>query len=187
MTSTDGAILARRDRYRQAVIAVQEPVFRFARRRANADVADEVMADTLLVLWRRLDDVADGGELPFCIGVARRSLANHLRSGERRKRLFGRISSTMPRDAFETHAADVSDDHPELRQALAQLPSGEREVLTMWAWDRLETREIADVLGITPNAASIRLHRARQRLEEELRRKNLLPTGQSPSGATETQ
>ena len=181
------AIAARRDRYEQAAIVVHEPVFRFVRRRASAEVTDEVMADTLLVLWRRLDDVTDGGEIPFCLGVARRSLANQLRSSERRKRLFGRLSTSMPRDAFETQPADDSDEHPELRHALAQLPRSEREVLTMWAWDHLEAREIAEILGITPNAAAIRLHRAKQRLGDQLRRKNLLPTGQPNSGATETQ
>ena len=80
MTSIDDVIAARRDRYQRTAIAIQEPVFRFVRRRASAEVADHVMADTLLVLWRRLDDVTDGGELPFCLGVARRSLANQLRS-----------------------------------------------------------------------------------------------------------
>ncbi len=187
MTPTVDALASRRDRYQQAAIAVHEPVFRFVRRRASAEVADDVMADMLLVLWRRLDDVTDGGELPYCLGVARRCLANQLRSGERRKRLFGRLSTNMPRDAFETQPTHGSDDYPELRQALAKLPRSEREVLTMWAWDHLEAREIAEILGITPNAAAIRLHRAKQRLGDELRRKNLLPTGQSTSGATETQ
>ena len=145
------------------------------------------MSDTVLVVWRRLDEVSDGGELPFCLGVARRSLANQLRSTERRGRLFGRLATTSRRDVFETQPADDADDHPELRQALAQLPLADREVLTMWAWDHLEARDIAEILGITPNAAAIRLHRAKQRLGEKLRRKNLLPTGQSISGATETQ
>ena len=186
MTPLADVNAARRERYQRVAIAVQEPVFRFVRRRASAEVTDDVMADTLLVLWRRLDDVTDGGELPFCLGVARRSLANQLRSNQRRGRLFGRLTTSMPRDAFETQPAGGSDDHPELRQALTQLSRSEREVLTMWAWDHLEAREIAEILDITPNAAAIRLHRAKQRLGEELRRKNLLPTGQSISGATET-
>jgi len=186
VTPIGDATVARRDRYQRAAIAVYEPVFRFVRRRASAEIADDVMSDTLLVLWRRLDDVIDGGELPFCLGVARRSLANQLRSNDRRGRLFGRLTSTTPRDAFETQPAEAVADHPELRQALAQLPLGDREVLTMWAWDHLEARDIAEILGITPNAAAIRLHRAKQRLSEKLRRKNLLPTGQSISGATET-
>ena len=186
MTPLADVNAARRDRYQRVAIAVQEPVFRFVRRSASAEATDDVLADTLLVLWRRLDDVTDGGELPFCLGVARRSLANQLRANERRGRLFSRLTTSTPRDAFETRPAEGSDDHSELRQALAHLSHGEREVLTMWAWDHLEAREIAEILGISANAAAIRLHRAKQRLGETLRRKNLLPTGQSINGATET-
>lgn len=62
MTPTADGIAARRDRYQQVAIAVHEPLFRFVRRRAGAEFADDVMADTLLVLWRHLDDVTDGGE-----------------------------------------------------------------------------------------------------------------------------
>ena len=42
------------------------------------------------------------------------------------------------------------------------------ELLRLWAWGRLSASEIAEVLDVTPNAASIRLHRARERLRELL-------------------
>ena len=44
----------------------------------------------------------------------------------------------------------------------------DQEVLRLWAWEQLAPREIALVLGITPNAASIRLHRATKKLREQL-------------------
>ena len=47
-----------------------------------------------------------------------------------------------------------------------------REVLRLWAWEELAPREIAVVLGTTPNAVSIRLHRAKARLRDELARKD---------------
>jgi RNA polymerase sigma-70 factor (ECF subfamily) len=43
--------------------------------------------------------------------------------------------------------------------------------LRMWAWEQLAPAEIAEVLGITANAVSIRLHRAREKLREELRKR----------------
>ena len=39
---------------------------------------------------------------------------------------------------------------------------------SLWAWEELAPREIALVLGVTPNAVSIRLHRAKGRLRELL-------------------
>jgi RNA polymerase sigma-70 factor (ECF subfamily) len=64
--------------------------------------------------------------------------------------------------------APPPDEDPELAQALAELPAPDREVLRLWAWEQLAPREIAVVLGITPNAASIRLHRATTKLRTRL-------------------
>jgi RNA polymerase sigma-70 factor (ECF subfamily) len=51
---------------------------------------------------------------------------------------------------------------------VASLSAADAEVLRLWAWEELAPREIALVLGITPNAASIRLHRAKARLRARL-------------------
>lgn len=53
---------------------------------------------------------------------------------------------------------------PDLLAALTGLSAGDKEVLILWAWEGLEPREIAVVLDISVNAATIRLHRAKQRL-----------------------
>ncbi|MGA8246093.1 MAG: sigma factor-like helix-turn-helix DNA-binding protein, partial [Nocardioides sp.] len=44
------------------------------------------------------------------------------------------------------------------------------ELLRLWAWEQLTPSEIATVLGTTPNAVGIRLHRAKERLRAELRK-----------------
>jgi RNA polymerase sigma-70 factor (ECF subfamily) len=51
-----------------------------------------------------------------------------------------------------------------LHTAIGKLSEAERELLRLWAWEELEPREIAQVLGITPNAVSIRLHRAKKKI-----------------------
>ena len=53
---------------------------------------------------------------------------------------------------------------------MAALRPDEAELLRLWAWEQLTPGEIAAVLDITPNAASIRLHRAREKLRAELRK-----------------
>ncbi len=185
MTSRSDAFTARRDRFQGVAHDGQAPVFRFVRRRTSRETADEVVADTLLVLWRPLDEVSEGGEIAYCLGVARRSLANRLRSDSRQNRLIARLSSSMKVDDVQTPAEVDPSVNTALHEALANLPRGDREVLTMWAWDGLEPREIGVVLDITANAA-IRLHRAKHRLRDHLERKNLFPTGQSSNGSTET-
>lgn len=172
---------SRRERFERAAVVVYEPLQRFAKRRVADAVADDVVADTLLVLWRRLDEVVEGDELAWCYGVARRSLANHHRSAVRSRRLFARLSSTTPPATLVTAAADatVASDH-DFRVALAGLAAGDRELLTLWAWEGLEARDIAVALDITANAAAIRLHRAKQRLRQQHdRRKDPRPAGHS--------
>ena len=56
----------------------------------------------------------------------------------------------------------------ELHAALARLRPAEAEVLRLWAWEELAPAQIAVVLGISPNAVSIRLHRAKTVLRAEL-------------------
>ncbi len=59
----------------------------------------------------------------------------------------------------------------ELRQCLARLGTGltrlrevDRQVLLLCGIDGLNTREIADALGLTPGHVRVRLHRARRQL-----------------------
>ncbi|WP_432943538.1 RNA polymerase sigma factor [Kribbella sp. CA-253562] len=58
------------------------------RRVTNRDDVDDLVAETFLVAWRRLDDVPAGpNALPWLYAVARRTLANHRRREDRRSAL----------------------------------------------------------------------------------------------------
>lgn len=156
---------ARPDRERAArmerlAAAVYGPLQRYLRRRTDPETAADVLADSLLVLWQRLDDVPPDGELPWAYGVARRCLANAERARRRQLRLVDRLAGQRP--AVVPAPGDGGDER--LDAALARLREDDRELLRLWAWEQLEARELAAVLGITANAAAIRLHRARNRL-----------------------
>jgi RNA polymerase sigma-70 factor (ECF subfamily) len=56
------------------------------------------------------------------------------------------------------------------RSAFQALPPADREVLALATWEGLGTVELAAALRCSPNAAKIRLHRARRRLIRELAR-----------------
>jgi len=157
---------ARRARFEAAAAQVVEPVRRFLARRTDPDTADDVLADTLLVLWRRLDDVPAGDEaLPWTYAVARNALANAERGARRQRRLAHRITVVDP----PVEAAPEPDPgHERVTAALGRLRPDEAELLRLWAWEQLGPAEIATVLGLTPNAVSIRLHRARGKLKEIL-------------------
>ena len=169
MTPASGVDASRRAAFEQLVATAYEPLQRYLRRRLDPATADDVLGDVLLVLWRRCDDIPADAPLAWAYGVARGCLANSARSRVRQDRLVRRLS--------ERPDPEPAED-PVLMEALDALPEKDRELLRLWAWEQLPPREIALVLGITANAASIRLHRATGRLRAELqRRKDEGPPG----------
>ena len=151
-----------RERFEAVVEAVYVPLQRYLRRRTDAASADDVLGDVLLVMWRRAADIPVDAPLAWCYGVARGALANSARGTRRHHRLVRRLVQVAEPPATEPTA------DPALEAALAALSAADREVLALWAWEGLAPREIAVVLGITANAASIRLHRATRRLRDRL-------------------
>ena len=165
--STDSVRVAR---FETVAAAVYEPLQRYlGRRAAPADAAD-VLSDTLTTVWRRLESVPTDDPLPWCYGVARRALANNRRGDQRRERLQGRLQVVGRADmAASADPQDIVEQtDPELSAAMQHLTDSEREVVRLWAWERLEPREIAEVLELTPNAVSVALSRAKRKLAEEL-------------------
>jgi RNA polymerase sigma-70 factor, ECF subfamily len=154
----------RRERFEAVAPGLIEPLRRFLARRTDAATADDVLADTLLVCWRRFDELPED-PLPWAYGAARNCLANTERGVRRQQRLAARIATLDPPPS--SAPGPEAPDGP-VAEALAALRPHDAELLRLWAWERLTPAEIAVVLGITPNAASIRLHRAREKLRAVL-------------------
>jgi RNA polymerase sigma-70 factor, ECF subfamily len=175
--------IERRRRFEAVADEVYEPLQRFLRRRAAPDDAEEAFGDTLLTLWRRLDAVPEDAVLPWSYGVARRCLANRQRSRRRHLRLVEKLASHRSTPA--SNDPGDGSDHAEVEAALAALSEADREVLTLWAWEELEPREIAVVLDTTPNAVSLRLSRARAKLAAEIERQDRRRGGHGDDGRAE--
>lgn len=144
-----------------------------ARRSPDLSEAHDVVADTFLVLWRRLDEAPVDEEVPLWLyGVIRRVLSNRDRSRQRRERLAARFAQ-IARELPETEELVESRlDARQLLEALLLLTEDDREVLLLAAWERLSTAQLAATLGCSQNAASLRLHRARKKLTEVYKKEN---------------
>jgi RNA polymerase sigma-70 factor (ECF subfamily) len=179
--------------FRTLAELIIEPVRRYLARRTDPATAEDVLSETLLVCWRRLDEVPglpDGSlshdAVPWAMVVARNLLSNAQRAERRRARLVGKILALDP-------PASVVDDSPRddttetetVRDALTRLRSADAELLRLWAWDGLESPQLATVLGISANAAAIRLHRAKARLRAELLNPGKLVKSVHPAGHVE--
>jgi len=155
------------DRFARLVREQSPAVGNYLRRRlyplTSADL-DDLVEETFIVVWRRLDDVPVGAELPWTIGVARNVLRNARRSKQRRSRFE---TSLMPR-ADDPSAEDHVIADTSVRDALLRLSDDDREILLLNAWDGLDTKALATVLSTTPNAAAVRLTRAQARFRDAL-------------------
>ncbi len=165
----------RRQQFEEIADEVFQPLQRYLRRRASVTDADDAFSEVMLTIWRRIDEAPKSGALPWSYGIARRTLANQRRGQARRLRLLQRLESE-PRDRNLPDPADAGPD-AELAAGLDALGDQDREILRLWAWEQLEPREIAEVLGLTVNAATLRLSRAKKRLSAGLSRQDDDGTG----------
>jgi RNA polymerase sigma-70 factor, ECF subfamily len=155
----------RSDRFEALARESLEPLRRYLARRTDAETAADVLGDTLLVAWRRFDDVP-AEPLPWLYGVARKVLANHRRGAERRSALADRARAHAT--PFAPDPADAVGLRADLVRALAGLSETDRELVRLVAWEGLSVAEAADVLGCRRGTAAVRLHRARKRLRAAL-------------------
>jgi RNA polymerase sigma-70 factor (ECF subfamily) len=132
----------------------------FVLRRVHRDRAADVVEETFLAAWRRLDE-APGDARLWLYGIARGVVANdrrsQLRAGALVRRLLGVAGEATP-----DHAVDAGQGPA--WEAFRRLPSRDREVVALVAWEDLDIAEIAAVLGCSEGAVRVRLHRARARL-----------------------
>ena len=139
------------------------------RRVLPTEDAADVVAETFAVAWRRIDEVPSGAQARLWLyGVARRVIANHRRRSWRRERLGARLGQHLVQmlpSEFEAR----SDESVVIRAALDRLDDADRELLTLTTWEGLSPSEIATVIGAPAATVRTRLHRARQRLRQELR------------------
>ena len=166
MTKRNAAVSsdAARARFEELFRDHHVAVVGYVRRRAPQEAVDDIVGETFLVAWRRLDCVPDE-ELPWLLAVARNVLATQRRGAGRRRALTLRLGHAAVGRA-EPPAGDCVESaiDSRLETALSRLAPKDREALALIAWDGLQPHEAALVLGDSAGAFRVRLHRARQRL-----------------------
>ncbi len=137
-------------------------------RRAGQRAADDLLGE----VWVRAFGARDGYDTshedarPWLYGIARNVLRAHWRTGQN-------VELALPEEVLDpwdeiTDRLDSAVRVRALVSALGKLPSTERDVLLLVAWEQLTPAEAAITLSIPPGTARSRLHRARTTLRQIL-------------------
>jgi RNA polymerase sigma factor (sigma-70 family) len=157
------------DKFRSAYEAHARALLGYALRRTAtpADAAD-VVAETMLTTWRRIDVVPDEPEtILWLYGVARNVIANGDRTQRRQRRLAKKLRSQLDDELNDPPVADPALA-AQVTAAMKSLTPIEHEVLTLTATEQLTPAEIAVVLDMKQNTVRTHLHRARRKLRSAL-------------------
>ncbi len=158
----------REERFRDLYRDTYADVLRFVRRRTDDDHAEDVVHEAFVVAWRRMRDLPPtrDAQRAWLFGVARGCLLNDRRASTRRGALGVRLAAQpepmLPAPDEQTAARS------DLAAAWRRLTPDQQEVLSLLLWEDLPSADAGRVLGISPVAYRLRLHRARTALRRLL-------------------
>jgi RNA polymerase sigma-70 factor (ECF subfamily) len=165
-----------------------DELFRHASLRlSDRDRALELTQETFLKTW---DYIRQGGEVRDVRPFLYRTLHNLIIDEYRRRKSVsleamvekggedgGGVEALLPADDSNSLEAAIERfDGARALDALKQLPDSYREVVSMRYVDSLSPKEIAEAIGETENAVSVRIHRGLKKLKDLLE-----PLGEQPA------
>ena len=144
----------------------------FARRVEPRHDAADLLAETLLVVWRRASSLPTVDEeiRPWMFGVARHVLMHHQRRIRRQRAVADRLRGVLlvtPHAGF----ADPSE-YDDLHQALAALDPVDRDIIGLVHWEGFSLVEVSRILRMKEGTLRSRYHRARGTLRAQLEDRN---------------
>ena len=148
------------------------------RRCSSAEDAADCLAETYLLAWKKRDEMPSGAETrPWLFGVARNVMRRGNELRDRTAAAAGALAAELERIGAVCPPLDLAEPDPVIA-AVRNLPELDQEIITMLIWDELAPREIAAIIGLTPNVVRVRAHRARAKLKAAL-------ADQDPDGGSE--
>lgn len=133
------------------------------RRGIDPSVSRELASDVFEAAWRKWPPAPPEGMRPWLFKTASFVLINYRRKSSHEADTVERL-----REHSSATGAPATEQVMDVIGALKSLGEADQEVLRLTAWEGLTAREIGLVIGVTTNAAAVRLHRARRRLRAAL-------------------
>jgi len=137
------------------------------------DEAEDVAQETLVKLWRHVDSLRVGQELPWLITCTRNACLDILRGRTRTRGLLKLVASEHKalRPVNDTGPADEFDSGQraqDVRVALADMPEPSRSLLILRDIQELDVATVAATLELSENQVKVYTFRARRQLRHRL-------------------
>lgn len=138
-------------------------------RRIGETAADDLVSETFVVALnqRHRYDPARAAVRSWLYGIATNLMRRHVRDEVRRLRVAADTTDTPSHAGRVAERVDAQTAARRLAGALADLSSGDRDVLLLISWAGLDTTEVAEALGIPVGTVRSRMHRVRKQLRKE--------------------
>lgn len=137
----------------------------FDRRVSVAEDAADLMAETMLVAWRRNTRLPTEPEEArmWLFQIAKYTLLNY-RRGRRRHNAAADILKNSSARTRPSEEAPSLDDRVDVRQAIDSLPQDQAEIIRLVHWDGFTVAEAARLIGTAEPTVRGRYNRALARL-----------------------
>jgi RNA polymerase sigma-70 factor (ECF subfamily) len=129
---------------------------------------EDVVQEVFLAALRKAKDFRGRASLWTWLATI---AVNRCRRQLQRRALWGRFMLARRREQTAAPAdrgALADETNRRVREAVTALPARDREVIVLYYLEECPAAEIGELLGLTPNAVQVRLHRARGRLSAAL-------------------
>lgn len=155
-------------------------VWRYVRSRLGEASAEEVVAETFLVAYRRRErfDPSYGSARPWLLGIATNLIRRRRRDEQTHLSALQRFPAPDPEDVTaDLDRLDAQRLRPVLVEALLTLSVEDRDTFLLVAVGELTYTEAATALGIPVGTVRSRIHRARAILRERIGSLPAIPDG----------
>ncbi len=150
-----------------------DAIFRFCIVKVtNNELAEDMTQEVFMRYWQYL---RDGKEMTNTRSFLY-TIANNLAKDWYKKKKSDSLDAKMEAGGNEPRASEASPqvmaEYAEVLDVIADMEENDRTVLLLKYVDGLPPKDIAEILGETANAVSVRINRAEKRLQDKLQSPN---------------
>ncbi len=153
--------------YKQLILPLADMLYRFARSiLKNDDQAKDAVQELNLKLWEKRNylDTVDNLQA-FTMKSMRNLCLDEIRKRKNNNDLYEDLHSEIPGPHQQVEENDMSKI---IKNMIESLPELQKTVMRLRDIEGFEIEEIATITGLTNNAVTVNLSRARQKIRERI-------------------